>query len=61
MDDLRTPAPDFGATSERVREAELREDARRSPEELLEETLRLSRFASELAEGAVSGAGDVRA
>lgn len=41
----------FWERNEAIRRAELRSDARRSPSELLEEAVRLSRVASELAKG----------
>jgi len=43
---------DFDVINARVRLGELRADAKRPAEELLEETLRLCKFASELGEGA---------
>lgn len=43
---------DVDAINARVRLRELQDDAKRPPEDLLEETLRLSRFASELGEAA---------
>jgi len=62
MEDARERAArEFEALNEHVRRAELRADAKRPPEELLEETLRLCRVASELARGASEGAGRVRA
>lgn len=50
--------PEEVARNERVEEARARRDRAKTPEERLEETVRLSRFISELRQGAPS---DVRA